>query len=198
MRSKETTELFSYWASKRIRGGVPIRSSINPGDLARILPRVFMLSIKDARAVFRLAGSELYTLYGRELTRSYFQEIWDAGSLKPLQEKVIESAETQLALEVRSIASSSMGSVTIDTLLLPISSSPDFTEIDQFIGIQSWGSHTHWIGEHTISTSRMMAAKIVSRNEEPGAPVDVPVFTPTAMATARYRGHLKVIEGDRA
>jgi hypothetical protein len=68
MQQEATIALFQYW--NRLRGGrpVPLRSEIEPADIKRLLADTFILEA-DGRdeAIFRLAGTRLCAVYGREL-----------------------------------------------------------------------------------------------------------------------------------
>jgi len=64
-------ELFAYWASLRRGGRIPGRADIRPDDFKRLLPTVQPDRCRgrprrDYRV--RLAGTALYSVYGREIT----------------------------------------------------------------------------------------------------------------------------------
>ena len=66
--------ILSYWNSKRGARFAPPRSAIDPGDFVTVLPRVKLVDVLrgpegalDFR--FRLAGTEIGSILGTELTR---------------------------------------------------------------------------------------------------------------------------------
>jgi len=64
-------ELFAYWASLRRCGQLPGRADIHPKDFKRLLPTVSLIDViggerRDYR--LRLAGTGLFSVYGREIT----------------------------------------------------------------------------------------------------------------------------------
>src|SRR5687768_17621081 len=77
MKQPGSIQLFQYW--NRLRNGrvAPKRTEIEPADIKALLPDTFILE-KDTRreAVFRLAGTRLCSLYGRELKGFSFPSLW--------------------------------------------------------------------------------------------------------------------------
>ena len=68
MRHDSSVALFQYW--NRLRDGrpAPRRTEIEPADIKTLLADTFIME-KDVRgeAVFRLAGTRVCAIYGREL-----------------------------------------------------------------------------------------------------------------------------------
>ncbi|MDQ0558371.1 hypothetical protein QO004_000144 [Rhizobium mesoamericanum] len=80
MRIKTTIDLFEYW--NRIRGQdlAPLRSQVEPTDLRQILSSVFLLETSDAgRVAFRLAGTRICDLFGRDLRGIPFADLFAHG-----------------------------------------------------------------------------------------------------------------------
>ena len=77
MKLDGSIALFQYW--NRLRDGrpAPKRTEIEPADIKTLLADTFILE-KDARgeAVFRLAGTRLCAIYGRELKGFAFASLW--------------------------------------------------------------------------------------------------------------------------
>ena len=65
-------EVFAYWSSLREAGQLPSRAQIDPLALKRLLPTVSLIDVttQDQQVVYRqrLAGTGLYSIYGREIT----------------------------------------------------------------------------------------------------------------------------------
>ena len=77
MQTKAATELYDYWARQRGERTVPLRSAIEPADIAAILPDVFILEGgRPQSARFRLAGTRLCAQFGRELKGSDFPALF--------------------------------------------------------------------------------------------------------------------------
>lgn len=74
-------ELFAYWASLRRGGRIPGRADIRPDDFKRLLPTVSLIDVVDGpRRDYRvrLAGTALYSVYGREITGRSLGDVYGA------------------------------------------------------------------------------------------------------------------------
>ncbi len=81
MRLKTTIDLFEYWNRLRGQDLAPLRSQVEPTDLRQILSSVFLLeTIDTGRVAFRLAGTRICDLFGRDLRGASFSELWAHGN----------------------------------------------------------------------------------------------------------------------
>ena len=70
-------EVFAYWASLRRDARLPSRDDLNPFRLKRLLPTISLIDFDDAGQFrLRLAGTGLYTVYGREITGRTLNEVY--------------------------------------------------------------------------------------------------------------------------
>jgi hypothetical protein len=69
-------EVFSYWASLRQGDRLPGRSDIQPQDLKRLLPTVSLIDVVGRDYRLRLAGTGLYSVYGREITGRALKDVY--------------------------------------------------------------------------------------------------------------------------
>lgn len=78
MKQASSRELFGYWAARRGKRAAPERGEIEPSAIRRALGDVFILEF-DRRAghPFRLAGTRVCALFGRELKNEPFLNLWD-------------------------------------------------------------------------------------------------------------------------
>lgn len=83
MKHQSTIAIFSEWQRLAFNAGqssfsVPQRTAIEPRKLGRHLADLFIVespaSIDDV--AFRIAGTKICTLYGRELNTTLFQSLW--------------------------------------------------------------------------------------------------------------------------
>jgi len=72
-------EIFAYWASLRRDGRLPGRADIKPQDLKRLLPTVSLIDVSHGPLDYRLrlAGTGLYSVYGREITGRPLHDVYD-------------------------------------------------------------------------------------------------------------------------
>jgi hypothetical protein len=77
MKQASSRDLFGYWAARRGTRPAPERGEIEPSAIRRALGDVFILEF-DRRAghPFRLAGTRVCALFGRELKNEPFLNLW--------------------------------------------------------------------------------------------------------------------------
>lgn len=78
MKQASSRELFGYWTARRGTRPAPERGEIEPSAIRRALGDLFILEF-DRRAghPFRLAGTRVCALFGRELKNEAFLNLWD-------------------------------------------------------------------------------------------------------------------------
>jgi hypothetical protein len=81
MRAHE--EIFRYWKSLKTRARLPARADLDPARIHRRLPTISLIDVlpdedhSNTRAYRqRLAGTELFTAYGKEITGLSLPEIY--------------------------------------------------------------------------------------------------------------------------
>ncbi|MCC5978421.1 MAG: PAS domain-containing protein [Salinarimonas sp.] len=80
MKHAATRMLFSYWDSLRGERAAPERGEVEPGEIRHILADTFILEIEEEICRFRLAGTRICALFGRELKSSPFGALWDPAT----------------------------------------------------------------------------------------------------------------------
>ncbi|WPZ32839.1 PAS domain-containing protein [Thalassobaculum sp. OXR-137] len=78
MQSPIVRDAYAYWAGKRRGCLLPARADIDPVDIPRLLPHVSLVEREAAtgRYRYRLFGSALVEILGREPTGKYLDEIY--------------------------------------------------------------------------------------------------------------------------
>lgn len=77
MKSMTGLDIYAYWDELRGRNPAPRREDIDPAKLKHHLGDLFILTDKgEATPFFRLAGTRLCDLFGRELRDRPFSELW--------------------------------------------------------------------------------------------------------------------------
>ena len=81
MKHSASRELYTYWDDRRGQRSAPERSDIEPGAIRHVLSDSFILAAGDTATgcPFRLAGTRVCALFGRELKGESFVELWDAA-----------------------------------------------------------------------------------------------------------------------
>jgi len=81
MKQASSRELFGYWTTRRGSRSAPERGEIEPSAIRRALGDVFILEFgRHDGHPFRLAGTRVCALFGRELKNEPFLHLWDAAS----------------------------------------------------------------------------------------------------------------------
>ncbi|WP_296450163.1 PAS domain-containing protein [Phenylobacterium sp.] len=76
-------ELFAYWRSLCGDGAAPPRRKVDPAHMKRLLPTVSLIETPEVTGEdyrVRLAGTGLYSVYGREITGRSFGEVYNSAA----------------------------------------------------------------------------------------------------------------------
>ncbi len=92
MRLQPTIDIFDYWNALRGGQDAPLKSQIEPAAIPHLLSSLFILEASangDIR--FRLAGTKICDLFGRDLRGERFCALWANGQHEDI-EKTAEGA----------------------------------------------------------------------------------------------------------
>ena len=134
IRHQNARSLYAYWRSLRKNGRPPARRDINPRAMSPFLSTVFMLERSELeRVIFRLAGTSVCALFGRELRDADISDLWDESHrphVKNLTESVFASADAGV---IASLARTESGAeIDLEWLFLPIFAPSG--DLDRLIG----------------------------------------------------------------
>jgi hypothetical protein len=152
MRQPSIRNLFVYWDSLRGSRLAPDRSEIDPGEIRSCLPAVFILGMDAQRRYpFRLAGTSVCALFGRELRDTAFSALWSP------------SGEVTIRQLLRCVVEESAGAVTaitgrnedgarleLELILLPLTCRDG--ERARLIGALACPSPPVWLGVRPVLT----------------------------------------------
>lgn len=207
MRHKYSLELFDYWTSKRAGRTAPSRTDIEPADIRRLLPHVFIcdLSASDELS-FRLAGTALCALFGRELKGSSFGSLWLASGVRNASRTgaAVAVGATPAVLSLDGLSTG--GRVAkAEMVLLPVTGPTG--EHDRLIGLLSVFDQPYWVGHDALagfSTTgirffdQTRAPLFLANRPEIGLTSDAMVGKPSYPAENRRKiAHLVVLDGGR-
>lgn len=210
MKQNGSIQLFQYW--NRLRNGrpAPKRTEIEPSDIKSLLADTFILE-KDVRgeAVFRLAGTRLCAIYGRELKGFAFTSLWKEKDQR-LMARLAWGAFENKSVVVASFEgfTRTRRSTTFELLILPL----DFG-VDQArsIGILTAAERPFWLGVDPVVEARIESVRVVDPDREPmflknRPSIPVPNLVPgdaniaggaIVTGTGRRIRHLVVLDGGR-
>ena len=121
MKHPSTNAYFAYWDGKRAGERAPDRSAIEPGEIRELLGDIFVLS-SDSHAgfPFRVAGTRVCALFGRDLKDKGFLSLFASDSRRQIEDiATIVAEETLGTLAGVTARTPSSGAVHFELLLLP-------------------------------------------------------------------------------
>jgi hypothetical protein len=122
MKHPSIRELFDYWDTRRGRRPAPERGDIEPGAIRRVLADTFILAYEPRSGhPFRLAGTRVCALFGRELKGEPFLDLWPAESRKEMRDLLAIVAHESVGV-VASVSGASTGGAALglEFLALPL------------------------------------------------------------------------------
>ncbi len=127
-------ELFAYWASLKRAGKLPSRSDIHPAGFQRLLPTVSLIDVReDGDYRQRLAGTELYSVYGREITGRTLGDIYNSQAADYWRIQLDEVVRTgKPGVGVHNLSWRGAGHIQILWLRLPLATNG--VDVDMILG----------------------------------------------------------------
>lgn len=193
MKHSTTRDLFAYWDAQRGNRLAPERANIEPAAIRHLLGDTFIIA-DDAPAghPFRLAGTRLCALYGRELKGEPFVDIWSPESRQPIRDLVAVSAEESVGLVAGAVGIAADGAeIEIELLLLPLRRRHRMSV--RLIGSLVPLTVPDWLGAVPLAELKLGALRHVG-------PAVETVAAPRLMAAdhgGRMRHGLRVYDGGR-
>ncbi|MEZ5926457.1 MAG: PAS domain-containing protein [Hyphomicrobiaceae bacterium] len=169
MRERTSQLLYAYWNEVRGDRVAPRRFDIEPSRITGLLPDTFILErISRAEYLFRLAGTRLCELFGREFRGSNMLGLFDPADAEAI-ERVLESACKEGAVGVISLAARDReGDVTrMEMLLLPLVHSG--LEISRILGSISAGETASKLGHDPIVSLELRSFNLIWPDGRPHA-----------------------------
>ncbi|MDR3373517.1 MAG: PAS domain-containing protein [Ancalomicrobiaceae bacterium] len=207
MKHQATRDLYSYWQSLRRRRPAPDRSEIEPADIRHLLGHTFILEVVSATEYrYRLAGTRLCAIYGREMKGKDFNSFWapkDRDAVLTMLSAICEdAAATVVGVEGLSDHGRKL---PMECLLLPLRQSGEgFTRI---LGSMVPMDDPYWIGVHPVMTQTVSSLRLIWPDEPSAGLIhssaldtDVGLYqksTPQPLPFRRRVNHLTVYDGGK-
>ena len=188
MKHAASRELYAYWEERRGKRPAPERAEIEPGAIRQVLSDAFILALDGgAGHPFRLAGTRVCALFGRELKGEPFIGLWAAAS-QPIVSDLLAILENERVGTVAGVTTHSGNGepIELELLLLPLSATRP--SLARTIGVLAPLKIPQWLGSGPIG------ALTIGGRRHIGAAVDTRLL-PRFMAAGRR--HLVVHEGGR-
>ena len=190
---KHTTSrlLFAYWDGVRGDRAAPERAQIEPGRIRHILADTFILGLEaDGRATFRLAGTRMCALFGRDLKGALFSDLWPADRRAEPDQLIDLVANDTVAVVAGMLGEADLGPVVgLELLLLPLRYGGSTNR--RALGALSPSSVPPWLGLAPVHGLTTRSVRVVGGNRT-GSPSLPGEF---GSGPSSKRRHLVVLEG---
>jgi hypothetical protein len=169
MKHPASLELYAYWEERRGQRPAPERTEIEPGAIRQTLSDTFMLALGDAEGgyPFRLAGTRVCALFGRELKGEAFIGLWATASRSTICDLLAILADECVGTVAGVSAHNVQGEpLDLELLLLPLGGRRP--SLARTIGVLAPLKPPQWLGVSPINglslgTHRHIGAPIKSR-----------------------------------
>jgi hypothetical protein len=127
--------LYAYWDRKRAGRSMPARADIQPVEIAALMPQVFIVDVGgDGRLVYRLFGTALVALFGREMTGRPVAEGLEVDAAEEARNRYRTVIRDRKPLfHVARLREPRNDFTEVERLILPLS--PNDVRVDMVIGI---------------------------------------------------------------
>jgi hypothetical protein len=155
MKHAASRELYAYWQELRGRRPAPERAEIEPAAIRHILSEAFILALDHSAGYpFRLAGTRICALFGRELKGESFVALWDEASQRTIVDLLAVLADEWVGTVAGVTAQSASGElVELELLLLPLSVRRP--SLARTIGVLAPFNVPQWIGQSPIGPLKL-------------------------------------------
>ena len=152
MKHKASQDVFAYWNELRGIRLAPDRSEVDPAAIRGTLGDTIMLAREPGqRATFRLAGTRVCALFGRELKNEAFQPLWDVGSRHELDMLLAHAGDESTGFVAGATAQVADGEpAAVELLLLPLFHRG--TTDNRLIGTLAPLSRPRWLGTQPVQS----------------------------------------------
>jgi hypothetical protein len=202
MKTAPTRNLFAYWNARRGSRLAPERGDIEPGAIREILGDSFIITFDPADDhPFRLAGTRVCGLFGRELKSTPFVHLFDLESRERIRGLAATVADEANPVVAGVAARTAEGSdADLELLLLPLYHRGKMRV--RLLGVLAPVVVPYWLGAECVVTLALGAARhlggAIATAEAPQfAKAQGKAANKVPGGTARPRPNLTVHDGGR-
>jgi len=122
MKHAASRGLFAHWNERRGLRALPERGDIEPAAIRAALGDTFILGAEPGEDLrFRLAGTRVCALFGRELKDETFTALWDAGHQAAMRRLLATVGEEEVGVVAGARGRTPEGfSCDLELLILPL------------------------------------------------------------------------------
>jgi hypothetical protein len=194
MKHPSIRELFDYWNERRGERLAPERADIDPGAIRKVLGDTFVLdAAPGGNMPFRIAGTRLCAMFGRELKGEGFLKLWQRPGQTAIRELIAVVAEEKtgvVASVTGSTSDATLLPVNLELMLLPLAFQSRSEA--RVMGALAPLAAPYWLGAKAVGPLTLGMFRHV------GAAVEEIAAPRLRAAAGRIRHGLTVYDGGRA
>jgi hypothetical protein len=194
MKHISTRHVFEYWNRKRGTRPAPERNDIDPVEIRRALGDTFLLTADFAnQARFRLAGTRVCAMFGREIKGEVFTALWDAESRQAIDELLqVVTGEASGAVAGGIGRTDDATATEVEMLLLPIA----YTRPARVcaLGVLAPTAPPYWLGAKPMTELELTGLRYMGPQAKTRG---APRFGPVGEEAGRLRHGFVVYTGGR-
>lgn len=165
MKTTTNATLYAYWNSVRGTRIAPRRFEIEPSRIADILSETFILELNESGTfTYRLAGTAICDVMGRELRGTRFLEVWRDTDRFALQRHLTSVRKLGAIARVMVEGLSAEGRpVRFEILVLPLFHNGE--TVDRFLGGFAAMSPRQWLEALPVEDFRILETELTYPSE---------------------------------
>jgi len=190
MRQNKTKQMLSYWMelfkeAQTVDSSFdhpiwPDRSDIQPAQCRTLLGDMFILEPKNHQLTYRLAGTKLCGMFGKELKKEEFSVPFKGADKRSAQDWVERLGEDNYIVLISSFGLNEQGErINLETLLMPLSHNG--IRGSRILGITCPCDDPYWLGSEPIVEQVIRSVRILRPWEEDKYLSSWPFKKPTLM-----------------
>ena len=193
MKHPSNRELFNYWNERRGERLAPERADIEPSAIRQVLGDTFVIEMSGADSHgFRIAGTRLCALFGRELKGESFLKLWGRPGQAAIRELLAVVMDEKVGIVASATGESSddmLAPINLELLLLPLA----FRSRSEarVMGALAPMAAPYWLGAKAVGPLTLGMFRHIGAAADAAAPL-------FKAAAGRLRHGLTVYDGGRA
>nr|WP_208645035.1 PAS domain-containing protein [Rhizobium gallicum] len=123
VRHQTIIDIHDYWNRLRGASDAPLKSQIEPSSLGHLLPSLFILEKNDelGAVTFRLAGTRICDLFGRDLRDESFAELFADGHADDIEATLLGAMHHVIPTLLNATGYSTAGhQATFEIIVMPL------------------------------------------------------------------------------
>jgi hypothetical protein len=187
MKTNSATLIFQYWDKLRGDRAAPERGELEPGAVRHALLDTFILENSPDGLLFRLAGTRVCALAGRELRDQPFLSLWSEASTRVELSRMFDAVMDECAGAVAGIRIETSGGEACELELLALPLRHRGRTHARVMGTLAPVSATPWLGFSHMTESSIRSMRIIW-----------PSGLPRAASAASRRLRFQVLQGGKS